>query len=359
MLPKIDPQLALAATSVILLGILIQYSLDPTNITQHLTFLLFGVVAFFSIQLINTEILLAYTWPVYIINLFLLGLTLLLGVSSRGSTRWLDFGFFQLQPSELTKIISIIFFARFIHLNPLHNLQNIIKIFLLSSIPIFLVFKQPDLGSSIILFLIIASIAYASGIRYKFLIPLLVLIVVLAPVGWSRLRPYQQQRITTFLNPTSDPLGKGYNTIQAIISVGSGQVFGRGLGHGTQTTLKFLPEYRTDFVFAAFAEELGFFGSIILIACFVWLLFYLISNSHQTKSHSFNLILVGIFAMLASEIAINVGMNIGLLPITGITLPLISSGGSSIVVTLLSLGIANQIITNSRKNSYTKKLMPS
>jgi rod shape determining protein RodA len=208
-------------------------------------------------------------------------------------------------------------------------------------IPFFLVFRQPDLGSSIVYASFWSAMLLAGGLPVWFLVTGVGLVAILLPFLWGHLAQYQKSRITTFLEPELDPKGAGYNALQSMIAVGSGQLFGRGLGRGTQSHLRFLPEFHTDFIFATLVEELGFFGGSLLIACYGILLLRVILpilHGIVTDARVF-IFSFGLFAMLLTQIFINAGMNMGLIPITGITLPFVSYGGSSILSTAVSFGI--------------------
>ncbi|HKZ34994.1 MAG TPA: FtsW/RodA/SpoVE family cell cycle protein, partial [Patescibacteria group bacterium] len=175
-------------------------------------------------------------------------------------------------------------------------------------------------------------------------------VLLVLPGIWFLLREYQKQRIFSFLNPYADPLGTGYNVIQSTIAVGSGQLFGRGLGRGTQSRLQFLPEYHTDFIFATLAEELGFFGSILLLFLFFFLIFHVFETARSAPNTFGVFIAIGVGAMILFQVCVNVGMNIGIIPITGITLPLVSYGGSSLLATLISLGLVASVFCKKRQD---------
>lgn len=336
---KLDLQLLLATAFVLALGILIHFSVSPQNINLHLAYVLLGLLLTLGISKLDTHLLPSFSWYLFGLNLFLLAITLIIGYNTRGSTRWLDLGLFRFQTSELTKLFLILTLPQFINSSSVRNPKSLLFLVGITILPMILVFLQPDLGSTIILSLIVASIIYAAGLRYRHMLVFIFIAILVSPLLWLSLQQYQKDRISTFLNPAADPLGKGYNTIQALIAVGSGQITGRGLGHGTQSKLRFLPEHQTDFVFASLAEELGFIGSLLLVLSYVWLLWRLIVQAgHRQDQYSY-LVIVGIITMFASQILINIGMNLGLLPITGITLPLVSSGGTSIIISLLAIGL--------------------
>ena len=214
---------------------------------------------------------------------------------------------------------------------------------------ILLIFKQPDLGSAMTIAAIWLGILLAAQISIKKLFLLTLIFVMIIPPGWLFLHGYQRERVLSFLAPGSDPLGKGYNVIQSTIAVGSGELLGRGLGRGTQSRLQFLPEFRTDFVFAFIAEEMGFVGSALILLLYLFLLTYILRVAYLAANPFNLLVIIGVASMLLFQVVVNIGMNVGILPITGITLPLISYGGSSAVATFLSLGMVASCARGKRR----------
>ncbi|MFV1917489.1 MAG: FtsW/RodA/SpoVE family cell cycle protein, partial [Patescibacteria group bacterium] len=218
--------------------------------------------------------------------------------------------------------------------------KKIIIIFVLLFLPFFLILVQPCLGVAVLTLVGFLGVLLASPIKKKYLLAGLGIILVFIPLFWLTLAPYQRSRVTSFLDPTADPLGAGYNSIQAMISVGSGEISGRGLGEGVQTQLKFLPEKHTDFIFAAVAEELGLVGASLIILGLFILLWRLTKIIERPKNPAARAYVAGLFFAIFTESVIHIGMNVGLLPITGVPLPLVSAGGSSLVATMTGLAIA-------------------
>lgn len=323
-------------------GIIAVHILVPGSLLQQLAYFIFAFIFFLIFSQIDYRILEKISLPLYLGSIAFLFAPLLFGKITRGSVRWIQFGPITIQPSEIVKPFLVIFFASFFSNGKL-NFKKILIGGILLVIPLFLVFIQPDLGSSLVILLSWIGIVFFAGIPTGFILMALALFIMLLPITWILLKEYQRQRIISFLNPSADPLGAGYHIIQTIIAVGSGQFFGRGLGRGTQSQLKFLPERHTDFIFASLAEDLGFLGSAILILGFLILLWRILFISQKTKDLFGSLVCLGVFSILFSQIFINIGMNIGLLPITGITLPIVSYGGSSLVATMISLGIIENI----------------
>ena len=286
--------------------------------------------------------------PFYISVILLLLIVLFLGIETRGVLRWIPLGIINIQPSEFAKPALILFLAQFWTMNS-PNTGNILKSLLWTLPFIFLIFKQPDLGSTLTIMAIWATMLFASGISFKKTLVILLFLIVVTPPGIFSLKDYQKERITGFLDPQSDPLGRGYNLIQSQIAIGSGQLLGRGLGRGTQSRLQFLPEFRTDFIFAAIAEELGFLGSTLILSIYLFLLSFCMKIAASAYDRFGYLIILGVVAMLLFQTVVNIGMNVGVLPITGITLPLISYGGSSLIATLLALGFVASVAKYRKK----------
>ncbi|MBI5620402.1 rod shape-determining protein RodA [Candidatus Gottesmanbacteria bacterium] len=317
-------------------GLVVLLSIDRGLFSQQA--IIFGVALAVGcmIAVVDRALLLWIAPWGYIATLLFL-LSSYVGPVIRGATRWIVVGGIQLQPSELVKPLLLLGFAWALKMFPPRTVKHILIQFCIFLVPFLLVFRQPDLGTSIVFSLMWLSMMIAAGFPLRFLAGALLIAVLLLPLGWQGLHDYQRARITTFINPGIDPKGTGYNALQAMIAVGSGQFFGRGLGRGTQSHLRFLPEYHTDFIFATLVEELGFFGGFILLVAYGGLLWRIVRPLVAGLVGSFVTFVysVGLFAMILTQIAINAGMNMGLVPITGITLPLVSYGGSS----LLSLSV--------------------
>lgn len=337
---KYDLQVILATLIILLMGLLIQYSIAPGNINYHLIYICIGIVGGVISSRVDRHLLRAFAKHLYLLGIGLLILTLLVATVTRGSRRWIDFGLFQFQPSELFKLIMIITLPEWLTSVSLTQIVALVRMMILVGLPVGLILIQPDLGTALIVIIISMVMIFVNGIKPKFIGIGIVICLLMSPVVWFNLKDYQKDRIHTFMDPLSDPLGKGYNSIQSQIAVGSGQILGRGLGHGTQSKLRFLPESKTDFVFASLAEELGLLGSIILLLAFTWLIIRLFTLA-ITSSNPYDMtVLIGVAIMLLSQTVINVGMNTGILPVTGITLPFVSAGGTSLVISLVSIGLA-------------------
>lgn len=350
-LNTVNLSLIVSSLLLISIGILVIYSSSFELALQQFIYTIFGLIAFLFLSQLDLYSLRKFVKPIYVFTIILLIVVLILGIETRGSIRWIPIGFFNIQPSEFAKPVLILILALFWT----RNAPTWINIFksLAWVLPfLFLIFKQPDLGTSLTLVAIWLGILLASRISIKKIIVLILIACVVIPTSWLFLHDYQKQRILGFLDPASDPLGRGYNLIQSTIAVGSGQLLGRGLGSGTQSRLQFLPEYRTDFIFASIAEEMGFLGSLIILSIYLYLLAFCLMLANKTEDKFSYLLVLGVFSMLLFQVFVNIGMNMGLLPITGITLPLISYGGSSLIVTFMCLGMVASI-AKSRKRIDT------
>ena len=278
----------------------------------------------------------------FVINLALLVAVLFFGKKTMGATRWLDLGLFNLQPSEVMKVVIIIAFARYFsrhgHFRG-HRLRELAIPFALLVLPVVLVLKQPDLGTSLLILFIAVVMVLFAGISRGVLVFLVLLAILGAGGGWFMLHDYQKERIYTFLNPERDPLGSGYHIIQSKIAIGSGGTLGKGFMQGTQSQLSFLPERHTDFAFSVFAEEWGFAGCLVLLLLYLFLVMWGISIARRAADRFGMLLAVGVTAMFFWHIVINLGMVIGLLPVVGVPLPLFSYGGTSMVTTMIGTGL--------------------
>lgn len=277
--------------------------------------------------------------------LFFIGVLLLLflfGSTNKGATSWFDFGAFSFQPVDFMKLILIIVLAKYFsrrHVE-IKNLKLIFISALYAGLPFFLVFLQPDFGSAMIIFMIWLGMAIVSGISKKHLAIVFGIGALAFALLWAFVfQDYQKARLKTFLDPMSDIQNTGYNAYQSTIAVGSGQMFGKGVGYGTQSRLKFLPEYETDFIFAAFSEEWGFVGSVIILILYLLIIWRILWQSIYGATNFEMLFGVGLAVMIMSHVIINIGMNIGLMPVTGLNLPFMSYGGSHLLTSFIALGI--------------------
>ncbi len=329
--------------ALVLLGLVGLFVLLTTNVTlfwQQLFFLLLGLAIIWALAQLDPIVLWWFAPYGYILAILLLAASYL-GSPIRGASRWIFIAGIQLQPSEIVKPLVILAFARAITMFSPRKIGNLAILGVLFTIPFVLVFRQPDLGTSIVYAAAWMSMMVAGGFPFILLIVGIAVMVMGFPLFWQALKDYQKARIYTFLNPSLDPRGAGYNAIQAMIAVGSGGLFGRGLGRGTQSHLRFLPEYHTDFIFATLVEELGFVGGLTLILLYAVLLWRLIQPYLKggIGDPFVFFYTTGLFGILVTQVVINAGMNMGIIPVTGITLPFVSYGGSSILSLCIAFGL--------------------
>jgi len=319
------------------------------NYKRQIFWVALGLAFFLIVSLVNYRRLWDATYILYAAVIFLLILVFISGITRLGAQRWLKIIWFNFQPAELTKLIVIIFLARYFSAKSIDDvsiragkfgiLRGLVFPFIFVAVPMGLIVEQPDLGSALIIFFIFIIMLYISGVRLRNVLTLLFIIIVLAPLFWFMLRDYQKERILVFLNPNIDPLGAGYTVIQSKIAIGSGGLFGKGWLSGTQSQLRFLPESHTDFIFATFAEEWGFLGNTVLLLLYYILIYQGIRIALRTNDYFGRLLALGISLSLCIQMAVNIGMTLGLAPVVGLPLPLMSYGGSSIIITFISLGI--------------------
>lgn len=302
-------------------------------VSRYFDYRLFYKYNFFSIGL-------------YIGSLILLIVVLVLGAKIKGSAGWFNFGFFSFQPAELARLALLVILSRYLavwHIE-IWRPARLIILALYVAVPTILIFLQPDLGSAIVFVALWLGMIIISGLRPKHFLILLVIFILCGFVGWQYfLQDYQKDRVVSFFNPELDPLGSGYNVIQSKIAIGSGGFFGQGLGQGIETQLKFLPEAKTDFFFAGFIEEWGFFGGIILCIIFAIFVFQIAQIGLRTDNNFARLFIFGYLLIFVFQATVNFGANLGFLPITGLPLPFLSYGGSNLLINFVSLGIINSI----------------
>jgi rod shape determining protein RodA len=287
----------------------------------------------------------------YIINLVMLLAVMFIGHSALGAQRWIQIGPISLQPSEFSKLIMIISLANVLdkRWGKLNTRREIVPVFLYVGIPFLLVLKQPDLGTSLVFIAILFGMIFIAGISMRHLAIMFCGGIAAMPVFWHFLKDYQKMRLTVFLDPTVDPLGSGYHIIQSKIAIGSGMLFGKGLFGGTQSQLNFLPENHTDFIFAVIGEELGFIGAVAVLLLYFLLLYRSIKIAGGARDNFGTLLATGITAMLTFHVLVNVGMTAGIMPVTGIPLPLMSYGVSSLTTNMTSIGILLNIYMRRQK----------
>ncbi|MFA6095466.1 MAG: rod shape-determining protein RodA [Candidatus Paceibacterota bacterium] len=342
----IDWPLIAAASFLVVLGLITMNSFTGDNryFDRQIIWFAVALVTFFASSLVDWSFLKRTN---VLVTLFaalgtLLLLLLVLASAVKGARSWIDLGLFSIQPTDIAKVLLVLMLAKYFSRRHIEiaNIRHIIVSGIYAFILFVLVALQPDFGSAVIIVLVWLGMSLVSGISKKHLVALFVCAAIAFTALWSYgFKEYQKARILTFLNPLTDIQGAGYNAYQSTIAVGSGEILGKGIGYGTQSKLSFLPEYETDFVFAAFAEEWGFVGVIILFSAFGFLVWRIIATARKGASNFEILYGLGLSILFMSHFIVNVGMNMGLLPVTGITLPFVSYGGSHLVTSFFALGI--------------------
>jgi rod shape determining protein RodA len=309
-----------------------------------------GLVLMLLVAHIDFRILESFALPIYVVTIGLLGVVLVIGHVAHGSQRWINLGFFPLQPSELAKFTLIIVLARLLasHAGQLHKIKWFLAAGAVTAIPAVLVFEQPDLGTAMMLGAIFLGVTLASGVRKRFFVGAAVLAIPAIYVFWTRImHDYQRDRFLTFLDPEKDPTLSGYNIIQSRIAVGSGGWLGQGYMAGNQSQLEFLKVRYSDFIFSVIGEEFGLIGSLALVALLFILVWRCIVVAQRSQDDFGSLIAIGVASWIGMQVFINVGMNIGLMPVTGIPLPFISYGGSALISMFLGLGLVQSVAMRS------------
>ncbi len=357
-LKKIDWFLLLAVLALVAVGLLELWSIDAgvqatgqasNFFARQGIFLMVSLVAMMMLVFTDARIFRNYSSllvVLYVISLVLLVAVVLFGQKVRGTAGWFRFGELNFGPVELAKLVVILVLAKYFsrrHVE-VYRTRHIIVSALYAGLPTGLVLLQPDLGSALILILVWLGMVLLSGMKQRHLVIVLLAGIVVAALAWTfAFKTYQKERILTFLNPTKDPLGYSYNLIQSKIAIGSGGILGKGLGQGSQGQLNFLPEKHTDFIFSVLAEEWGFVGLLFIFTCYGVFFWRLSRIIFSVGNNFFRLFVAGYAILIFGQVAINVGMCLGLLPITGISLPFLSYGGSNLLINFMALGIVQNI----------------
>jgi rod shape determining protein RodA len=372
-LPRLDPLLLLATLGLIAASV---YTIrtatrgdiagDPNYyMNRQLIYVVAGLVLMFLLARLDYSRLREWKLGVYAFMIVAILLVYALGFSARGSRRAIEFGFFNFQASELGKLLLCVALAAFTvdRLRRLGDRESTSRILLLALVPAMLVVAQPDLGSGLVYIAIVIAVLFVAGAKWTHFAAAaalaataLVLVLLVAPaLGVEVLKPYQQDRLTAFLNPSDDPADEGYQINQSLTAIGAGGKTGRG-DQSTQTELNFLPEHHTDFIFSVVGEEFGFVGAALVLSLFALLIWRALRILTMSKNFYGALVAAGITAMLMFQVFVNVGMTIGIMPITGIPLPLLSYGGSSVLTTLMAIGLLQSIHAQARETAAAKSL---
>ena len=320
---------------------------------SHFIKLIVFTVMMLIFSFINIKFWFSIGYLSYFVVISLLVWTYLFGITSSGSKRWIDLYFINLQPSELMKIFIILCLAKYFHRMKLENVNSIYTILtslIIIILPMGLVIVQPDLGTSVLIAISGIAVLWFAGINYKYFIYTILGFLILLPFIIAFLKPYQKLRVLTFLNPDRDPLGAGYQIIQSKIAVGSGGIFGKGFLKGTQSYLEFLPEKHTDFIFTLFSEEFGFVGSALLLIIYVIIIYRIVAIGASSRSYFAKIFCYSFGAAIFVYITINMSMVLGLLPIVGSPLPIMSYGGSSMLATMMGFGVVMSARVHSQQS---------
>ena len=343
---SLDILLIISVVALGIIGVISMYSSEGGQFSYHTKSHIIRFIIFFSLMLVLSFIRIKFWYDLgyffYFIVVLLLIYASFYGITASGSQRWISLYFINLQPSELMKIAVIVCFAKYYHrmqISSANKFRNLISPIIILLIPIVLVLSQPDLGTSILIASSGIVVIWLSGVNIKYFIYTGLAFIISAPFVISFLKPYQKLRILSFFDPERDPLGAGYQIIQSKIAVGSGGMWGKGYLKGTQSYLEFLPEKHTDFIFTLFSEEFGFFGSLALLLVYSLMIYRIIIIGSICRSFFAKLYCYGFGSAIFIYIVVNMSMVLGLLPIVGSPLPIMSYGGSSMLATMLGLSI--------------------
>jgi rod shape determining protein RodA len=369
---RMDPLLLLATLGLTACSVYVVGSATQDDIAgspnyylyRQLAYGLVGIVFMFALSRFDYSRLREWRFGIYGTMIGLILVVLAIGSAAKGSTRWIPLPFFNLQPSELGKLLLVLALGAFMveRMRRLSEVETTSRILLLAILPAMLVIIQPDLGSGLVYMAIAVAVLFVAGTKWTHFVVLgalatgaIAVVLVGAPaVGVEVLKPYQVDRLTAFVNPTDDPRKQGYQLKQSIVGIGAGQKTGRGQEGATQTKLNFIPEHHTDFIFSVVGEEFGFAGGALILALYALLIWRALRILTMAKNLYGALIVGGITAMLMFQVFVNVGMTIGIMPITGVPLPLMSYGGSSVIVTFMAIGILQSVHAQARTASAAK-----
>lgn len=349
-----------ATIGLILIGIITIGSATHINkfevesfeyVGKQAAFFVLNLLFLFGIQKFDYHEMQKSSKLLYAIMLIMLVAVIFLGTSALGAQRWIKLGPLTIQPSEFSKLLMIITLAYLLQprVNKLNKLRDLLPVAIFVGIPFALVFAQPDLGTSLVFMAITAGMVFIANINLKLVRNIVACVIGILPFGWFILKDYQKNRILVFLNPDIDPLGAGYHIIQSKIAIGSGKLIGKGLFHGTQSQLNFLPENHTDFIFSVIGEELGFVFCVIVILLFFLVMYRGIEIARTANDAYGSLLAIGVVSMIGFQVLVNVGMTTGIMPVTGIPLPFISYGVSSLTTNMMGIALLENIYMRHKK----------
>ncbi len=357
---NLDLSLLVATVALVVFGIAAGYSATINSpgleslTYRQIVYAIIGFILMIILAFVDYRFLENIYRPLYVFVLGMLAIILIIGQIRFGAQRWIDTQLFPIQPSEISKILIIIVLAKYLtdNFEMMGHFRHVVFSLLFIMPPIVLIYFQPALGTSISILAVWLGMIFAAGARVWHLGVLGLGVVGLLPFLWMVMRDYMRQRVYTFINPMSDPLGAGYNVIQARIAIGNGGLWGAGFTHGSQSQLHFLRVRHTDFVFSVIGEEMGFVGAIVLFALFAFVLWRVLRAASISRDSFGYLLCYGVAAILFFQSAVNIGMNLGLMPITGIPLPFISSGGSSLITFLVALGLVQSVVVHHKRLGF-------
>ena len=350
------PFLALI-TAITLVGVAALYSVAGGSLepwaSRHVVRYCLGLALLFVVALSDIRWWLRAAYPLYVLALIMLALVIVIGVESGGAKRWLGYGEMSFQPTEMMKIALVLALARYYQWLPPNRVSwphAVLPPLLMIGAPALLALDQPDLGTAALFGIVGGGLLFLAGVSWIYFVGALVGVIVVLPHVWERLHDYQKERILTFIDPDRDPLGSGYHILQSKIAIGSGGLTGKGYMQGTQTQLNFLPEKHTDFIFTMFSEEMGFIGSVVLLALYLLVLLFITYMALRCRSTFPRLVAAGMGLCLFAYVFINVAMVTGLVPVVGVPLPLVSYGGTSMLTMMIGLGF----VLNAHVNRETR-----
>ena len=317
--------------------------------TRQFVAAVISIMAFMLVIAVGHERIYEAAYPIYFFMVFILLLTILFAPKNMGSQRWFTIAGWSFQSSEYAKVAVCLGVSKYLSRNPPVTIMSYLGALIFASPAVFLVLIQPDLGSAMVFAMIIMSAVFAARAHKRYIAGTIALSISFIPIGWSLLKEYQKNRLLVFLDPTIDPLGAGYNVIQSRIAIGSGGVWGKGYLEGMQSKLRFLPEAHTDFIFSVFSEEFGFVGSLVVLSLFCFLFLRIIQAGIKSRDARAKILVACVSAWIWFQMFESIGMSMGLLPVTGLPLPLFSYGGSSMLAILIALGLVSSIHSSNIK----------
>lgn len=346
---QIDFLLLVPALILVVISLSTLFSINPIFFRQQAIALILALIAFFLFTKIDLGILSFSSKFIYVLIIISLILILIFGIEVNNARSWFDIFGIRVQISEIAKPFYLVVAATFLAQKIHRNIYRFLGFFGLLFPVFFLIYRQPDLGTGIVYFSASVLLFLVGGFPKRYIFSSFCMAILILPIIFFTLQDYQKQRILTFFDITSDPTGSSYNAIQSLISIGSGGMFGKGFGQGTQSLLRFLPEQHNDFIFATISEDLGFIGSLVVISLFTFLLYRIYKIAMSSKKNYEYYLCMGVFGIFFFQILFNIGMNLGLMPIIGVTLPFVSHGGSSLLSSFIALAMVSNVSYENKK----------